>query len=162
MRDTLASLIHSNQQNRRTAQRHTAVLLFLSFLTVVAVSWRLHQVGTAMTANTEYYCGYEAHTHTDECYTEELICGYEEGQPEQLDPAFGVDPEPADSEAEGDADSPAESTASGIALYSSSDAASAVSDAGSLIVSRPELHHHTAACYKKVLTCTLPGLHRRP
>lgn len=57
-----------------------AVLLVLSLLTVLAVNWKLHYVGTSMTTDDEYYCGYEEHVHTDECYEEvtELTCDEEE------------------------------------------------------------------------------------
>lgn len=99
---------------RHAERRRAAVLVILALLTILSVSWRLHQVGTAMTDD-EYSCGYEEHVHSDACYTEVLVCGYEDEAPEN----------PADSAKEdGEA--------------------------------APTAHSHTADCYQRVLTCTLP------
>ena len=112
---------------RVRARRYTAMLLVLAMLTSLSVSWRLHQVGTALTTDNEYSCGMEEHVHTDECYTEELVCGYEEGEPEDPDSAFSVDSEPTTEgpEAEPEVLEPEET--------------------------EPEVHHHTADCYETVL-----------
>ena len=112
---------------RVRARRYTAMLLVLAMLTSLSVSWRLHQVGTALTTDNEYSCGMEEHVHTDECYTEELVCGYEEGQPEEPDSAFSVDSEPTTEEPEAEPEElePEET--------------------------EPEVHHHTADCYETVL-----------
>lgn len=112
---------------RVRARRYTAMLLVLAMLTSLSVSWRLHQVGTALTTDNEYSCGMEEHVHTDDCYTEELVCGYEEGQPEEPDSAFSVDSEPTTEEPEAEPEEPEpEETES-------------------------EVHHHTADCYETVL-----------
>ena len=66
---------------RHAERRRAAVLVILALLTILSVSWRLHQVGTAMTDD-EYSCGYEEHAHSDACYTEVLVCGYEDETPE--------------------------------------------------------------------------------
>ena len=112
---------------RVRARRYTAMLLVLAMLTSLSVSWRLHQVGTALTTDNEYCCGMEEHVHTDDCYTEELVCGYEEGEPEDPDSAFSVDSEPTteEPEAEPEETEPEET--------------------------EPEVHHHTADCYEPVL-----------
>lgn len=107
---------------RVRARRYTAMLLVLAMLTSLSVSWRLHQVGTALTTDNEYSCGMEEHVHTDDCYTEELVCGYEEGQPEEPDSAFSVDSEPTTEEPEAEPEE-----------------------------IEPEVHHHTADCYETVL-----------
>lgn len=112
---------------RVRARRYTAMLLVLAMLTSLSVSWRLHQVGTALTTDNEYCCGMEEHVHTDECYTEELVCGYEEGQPEDPDSAFSVDSEPTTEEPEAEPEEPEPEEA------------------------EPEVHHHTADCYETVL-----------
>lgn len=112
---------------RVRARRYTAMLLVLAMLTSLSVSWRLHQVGTALTTDNEYSCGMEEHIHTDECYTEELVCGYEEGQPEDPDSAFSVDSEPTTEEPEAEPEDPEPEEI------------------------EPEVHHHTADCYETVL-----------
>ena len=112
---------------RVRARRYTAMLLVLAMLTSLSVSWRLHQVGTALTTDNEYSCGMEEHVHTDDCYTEELVCGYEEGQPEDPDSAFSVDSEPTTEEPEAEPEEPEPEEI------------------------EPEVHHHTADCYETVL-----------
>lgn len=112
---------------RVRARRYTAMLLVLAMLTSLSVSWRLHQVGTALTTDNEYCCGMEEHVHTDECYTEELVCGYEEGEPEDPDAAFSVDSEPTTEEPEAEPEEPEPEE------------------------TEPEVHHHTADCYEAVL-----------
>lgn len=114
MRNQLDKAIRRVMAVRHAERRRAAVLVILALLTILSVSWRLHQVGTAMTDD-EYSCGYEEHAHSDACYTEVLVCGYEDEAPEN----------PSDSEREdGEA--------------------------------APTAHSHTADCYQRVLTCTLP------
>lgn len=84
-------------------------------------------MGTALTTDNEYSCGMEEHVHTDDCYTEELVCGYEEGQPEEPDSAFSVDSEPTIEEPEAEPEEPEPEE------------------------TEPEVHHHTADCYETVL-----------
>ena len=114
MRNQLDKAIRRVMAARHAKHRRAAVLVILALLTILSVSWRLHQVGIAMTDD-EYSCGYEEHVHSDACYTEVLICGYEDGASET----------PADS-AEEDGET------------------------------APAAHSHTADCYQRVLTCTLP------
>ena len=114
MRNQLDKAIRRVMAVRHAERRRAAVLVILALLTILSVSWRLHQVGTAMTDD-GYSCGYEEHAHSDACYTEVLVCGYEDEAPEN----------PADSAREdGEA--------------------------------APTAHSHTADCYQRVLTCTLP------
>lgn len=90
----------------------------------------------------DFLCGFEEHTHTDDCYTteteteEKLVCGYEEGQ--VLSDGTAADDD-------------------GIAALEDTNTATSVAeDSSSEAVSEPVLHHHTEACYEKVLTCTIP------
>lgn len=90
----------------------------------------------------DFLCGFEEHTHTDDCFTteteteEKLICGYEEGQ--VLSDGTAADDD-------------------GIAALEDTNTATSVAeDSSSEAVSEPVLHHHTEACYEKVLTCTIP------
>lgn len=127
MRNQFNEIMQKLRAQRVRARRYTAMLLVLAMLTSLSVSWRLHQVGTALTTDNEYCCGMEEHVHTDDCYTEELVCGYEEGEPEDPDSAFSVDSEPTieEPEAEPEETEPEET--------------------------EPEVHHHTADCYETVL-----------
>ena len=127
MRNQFNEIMQKLRAQRVRARRYTAMLLVLAMLTSLSVSWRLHQVGTALTTDNEYSCGMEEHVHTDECYTEELVCGYEEGQPEEPDSAFSVDSEPTIEEPEAEPEEPEPEE------------------------TEPEVHHHTADCYETVL-----------
>ena len=114
MRNQLDKAIRRVMAVRHAERRRAAVLVILALLTILSVSWRLHQVGTAMTDD-GYSCGYEEHAHSDACYTEVLVCGYEDEAPENPADSAGEDGEAA-----------------------------------------PTAHSHTADCYQRVLTCTLP------
>ena len=127
MRNQFNEIMQKLRAQRLRARRYTAMLLVLAMLTSLSVSWRLHQVGTALTTDNEYSCGMEEHVHTDECYTEELVCGYEEGEPEDPDSAFSVDSEPTTEEPEAEPEEPEPEEI------------------------EPEVHHHTADCYETVL-----------
>ena len=127
MRNQFNKIMQKLRAQRVRARRYTAMLLVLAMLTSLSVSWRLHQVGTALTTDNEYCCGMEEHVHTDECYTEELVCGYEEGEPEDPDSAFSVDSEPTTEEPEAEPEEPEPEE------------------------TEPEVHHHTADCYETVL-----------
>lgn len=127
MRNQFNEIMQKLRAQRVRARRYTAMLLVLAMLTSLSVSWRLHQVGTALTTDNEYCCGMEEHVHTDDCYTEELVCGYEEGEPEDSDSAFSVDSEPTTEEPEAEPEEPEPEEI------------------------EPEVHHHTADCYETVL-----------
>lgn len=127
MRNQFNEIMQKLRAQRVRARRYTAMLLVLAMLTSLSVSWRLHQVGTALTTDNEYCCGMEEHVHTDDCYTEELVCGYEEGEPEDPDSAFAVDSEPTTEEPEAEPEEPEPEE------------------------TEPEVHHHTADCYETVL-----------
>ena len=62
------------RRNHQRQHRYACLLGVLALLVCLAVFWRLKLVGTAMT--NEASCGLQEHTHTDACYTEELICGF--------------------------------------------------------------------------------------
>lgn len=131
MKDIVTALTEKFRRERRIAHRYVALLLALSMVTTLFVNWQLHSDGIAKTA--DYQCGLEEHTHTADCYPKVLVCGYEEGEPEDwtvsqpdadtiTDDSFGADPEPE------------------VALQSA----------------EPEYiwvpHEHTADCYQEVTT----------
>ena len=114
MKDILTNLMEKFRREHRLARRYTAILLVLAFATTLFVNWQLHGVGISMTA--DYLCGYEEHEHTAECYEQVLVCGYEEGMPEDstaalpedgmLDTDYGVDGEELSDEPEPLAEQP--------------------------------------------------------
>ena len=142
MRDIVKEYQKKFRRNHQRARRYTALLLALALTTGLFVNWQLHGVGIAKTA--EYLCGELEHEHTAACYEKQLVCGYEEGEPEDwnatmtddsmsFDDTFGMD---------GDAFG-VDADDSGIAAHSA----------------EPEYifvpHEHTDDCYQEVqeLTC---------
>lgn len=142
MRDIVKEYQKKFRRNHQRARRYTALLLALALTTSLFVNWQLHGVGIAKTA--EYLCGELEHEHTAACYEKQLVCGYEEGEPEdwnatKTDDGMSFDDTfDMDDDASGvDADDP------DIAAYSA----------------EPEYifvpHEHTDDCYQEVqeLTC---------
>ena len=80
MRDIVKEYQKKFRRNHQRARRYTALLLALALTTSLFVNWQLHGVGIAKTA--EYLCGELEHEHTAACYEKQLVCGYEEGEPE--------------------------------------------------------------------------------
>ena len=100
MRDIVKEYQKKFRRNHQRARRYTALLLALALTTSLFVNWQLHGVGIAKTA--DYLCGELEHEHTAACYEKQLVCGYEEGEPEDwnatmtddgmsFDDALGVD-----------------------------------------------------------------------
>lgn len=83
MNDILKTYMERFRENRHTLRHYTAFVLALAMITTLFVNWQLHGVGISMTA--QYQCGEEEHTHTADCYTKVLTCGYEEGELENAD-----------------------------------------------------------------------------
>ena len=83
MNDILRTYMERFREDRHTLRRYTAFVLALAMITTLFVNWQLHGVGISMTA--QYQCGEEEHTHTADCYTKVLTCGYEEGELENAD-----------------------------------------------------------------------------
>lgn len=135
MRDIVKEYQKKFRRNHQRARRYTALLLALALTTSLFVNWQLHGVGIAKTA--EYLCGELEHEHTAACYEKQLVCGYEEGEPEDWNATMTDDGTSFDDTFDMDADDP------GIAAYSA----------------EPEYifvpHEHTDDCYQEVqeLTC---------
>ncbi len=76
MRETLGTYTSRITHERRTRTCIIAVLVALALVVAAGVSWQLHYTGIA--AANETFCGIEEHTHTDECYSQVLVCGSDE------------------------------------------------------------------------------------
>ena len=135
MRDIVKEYQKKFRRNHQRARRYTALLLALALTTSLFVNWQLHGVGIAKTA--DYLCGELEHEHTAACYEKQLVCGYEEGEPEDWNATMTDDGTSFDDTFGMDADDP------GIAAHSA----------------EPEYifvpHEHTDDCYQEVreLTC---------
>lgn len=78
MQKVVQKYLEEFKQNKRRRRRLGSAFLVLALAVAVGVAWSLKVDGIAIT-NTAY-CGEEEHTHTDDCYTMELVCGLEEGE----------------------------------------------------------------------------------
>ena len=136
MKDITTVLMQQFRREHKAARRYMALLLALALLTSLFVNWQLHSVGIAQTA--DYQCGEIEHQHTAECYEKVLVCGYEEGEPEDWNAT-----KPDDSTFP-DADYGVEQSEADIAAYSAEP--------------EPEYifvpHQHTDDCYQEVKTLT--------
>ena len=136
MKDITTALVQQFRREHKAARRYMALLLALALLTSLFVNWQLHSVGIAQTA--DYQCGEIEHQHTAECYEKVLVCGYEEGEPEDWNAT-----KPDDS-AFLDGDYGVEQSEADIAAYSAEP--------------EPEYifvpHQHTDDCYQEVKTLT--------
>lgn len=66
-----------NKRHKRN-KRAAVALLLLAVLVVGGVLGTLAQYGVAMEEpEKKPLCGLEEHTHTEECYQDVVICGYE-------------------------------------------------------------------------------------
>ncbi|MCD7804671.1 MAG: LPXTG cell wall anchor domain-containing protein [Oscillospiraceae bacterium] len=76
MKNTVLTYIDRFRHDRHVRVVLGSVLLILALTVASLVYWQLRLSGIAMTNET--YCGYEEHTHTEDCYESVLICGFEE------------------------------------------------------------------------------------
>ena len=133
MKDIVGDYRERFRLQRKALRRYTALLLVLAMITTLFVNWQLHSDGIAATA--QYQCNQEEHTHTADCYTKVLVCGYEEGQPEDWNATF-------DDSASLDESIGVDAEDDGIALF----------------FAEPEYiyvpHEHTDDCYQEVKTLT--------
>ena len=61
---------------RADSKKLATLFLIAAFIVAVIVFWWLKLVGITVTG--EAFCGLEEHTHGDECYVSELVCGFDE------------------------------------------------------------------------------------
>lgn len=73
--DKLYELIHKNSLKRR---RMFSLLLVLSLFVSTGVLWSLRDIG--ITIVNDAMCGFDEHTHTEDCYGNVLVCGLEEDE----------------------------------------------------------------------------------
>ena len=133
MKDIVSEYQELFRRHRIQLRRYTAFLLALAMITTLFVNWQLHSDGIAKTA--DYQCGEEEHTHTADCYQKVLVCGYEEGEPE-----------------DGTVAEPDSSMDAAFGVYSDESSAAAVYSAEPEYIFVP--HEHTDACYQEVKTLT--------
>lgn len=72
MHNTLSDCLGAVKKNKRFRISSITVLLVLSLLVSANVFWGLKQTGLTLAGTAA--CGYEEHTHSDECYNRILVC----------------------------------------------------------------------------------------
>lgn len=76
MRDTLSESLKNLKINKTRHLRATAVMLILSLIVTTDVFWTLRQTGITMAGDAT--CGIEEHTHDEECIEKTLVCALSE------------------------------------------------------------------------------------
>ena len=73
--------VHNNylgkhKKFRIDSKKLAAVFAISAFLVAIIVFWWLKLVGITVTG--EAFCGLDEHTHSEDCYISELVCGFDE------------------------------------------------------------------------------------
>ena len=152
MKDIVTALTEKFRREHRAARRYVALVLALSMVVTLFVNWQLHGSGIAKTV--DYQCGKEEHTHTADCYPKVLVCGYEEGEPEDwavsqpdgdtvVDAGYGVDAE----EDTGAAEHSAEPEYIWVSHVHTADCYEEVTTEVPVLTCTEEEHVHTDDCF---------------
>ena len=88
MRNTLKNYLRIVEKNKRYRIRGVSVLLVLSLIVSVNVFWGLRQTGLTLAGTAA--CGYEEHTHSDECFKANLICNMIESSHTHTDECYAT------------------------------------------------------------------------
>ncbi|MBE6541123.1 MAG: hypothetical protein E7672_01605 [Ruminococcaceae bacterium] len=160
---------------KRQWRRAAAVLTALSLLVAIGVSWNLRMTGITIANGAT--CGYEEHTHSEDCPHELiLICGYPEYSEEEqeiattitTDPETEAETDTADTSEESSGDSPQKESEEKIIeeiIYNNESDESDKSDEfdksdDEYIDKNPEETHpqhvHTDECYQIKYLCEIP------
>ncbi len=136
---------------RADSRKLATAFLVLAFVVSIIVFWWLKLVGITVTG--EALCGLSEHTHSDECYINELVCELQEISSE----AVTVKKEPSASDKASEADNASSDEASVNEIILSDEAST--EDASYKVASDDEIseaHSHSVECYTKILSCTVP------
>ena len=88
LRNTLKNYLRIVEKNKRYRIRGVSVLLILSLIVSVNVFWGLRQTGLTLAGTAA--CGYEEHTHSDECFKANLICNMIESSHTHTDECYAT------------------------------------------------------------------------
>ena len=75
MESVNADYLGKHKKFRADSKKLATLFLIAAFIVAVIVFWWLKLVGITVTG--EAFCGLEEHTHGDECYVSELVCGFD-------------------------------------------------------------------------------------
>ena len=157
------------EKNRKHWKHWQKLVGTLACIVVFCTTYAL--ILPAITMERTAYCGYEEHTHSDACYTRELICGYPEDSTAQTsashqhtDSCYTEEKELVCGmeESEGHTHTEACKHTEKVLVCSEPESEghthsdSCYNEAGELICGKEEAegHHHTDSCYETKITYT--------
>jgi fimbrial isopeptide formation D2 family protein/LPXTG-motif cell wall-anchored protein len=68
--------LDKHKKFRIDSKKLATVFLIAAFIVAIVVFWWLKLVGITITG--EAFCGMDEHTHSEDCYISELVCGFDE------------------------------------------------------------------------------------
>ena len=68
--------LDKHKKFRIDSKKLATVFLIAAFIVAIVVFWWLKLVGITITG--EAFCGMEEHTHSEDCYISDLVCGFDE------------------------------------------------------------------------------------
>lgn len=126
-----------------------AVFLVSAIVVAIVVFWWLKLVGITVTG--EAFCGLDEHTHNDDCYVSEVICGFDGEDTGTLPSEAATVQEEAVTQETTVTDAPEDESEISSEAQESTASSEAVTEPETVT---KEIHTHTDECYKKTLICT--------
>lgn len=171
------SIIRKLNKEKHLKKKRNAVVIMLCALVAFGTSYAL--INPATTMETQTFCGFEEHEHTDECFetVKVLDCPYEEGEIIKASGELPAEASPSDAAHVNTATvsdaihvetaTYSEASRAAYATPSEGTVSSEAAVSGKVTITRydPEVlaalrgetvHHHTEKCYKEVPACSLP------
>ena len=83
MKDVNSTYLDKHKKFRTDSKKLATAFIISAFVVAVVVFWWLKLVGITVTGDA--FCGVDEHTHGDDCYISELVCGFEENNQSETD-----------------------------------------------------------------------------
>lgn len=146
--------LDKHKKFRIDSKKLAAVFAISAFLVAIIVFWWLKLVGITVTG--EAFCGLDEHTHSEDCYISELVCGFDETVtgtlPTQEEPSQTEAPTEETSKAQSEGDEAEELAESSEKEKDKSEE----TQPSTQTETTAEAHTHSDDCYSKTLSCKTP------
>ena len=76
MTDLKENFLGKHRKFRTDSKKLATIFVIVALIVAVGVFWWLKLVGITITG--EAFCGSDEHSHTAECYADEIVCGFDE------------------------------------------------------------------------------------
>ncbi|MBR2892480.1 MAG: hypothetical protein IKB94_01370, partial [Clostridia bacterium] len=133
MEQTNSNFLGKHKQFRINRKKFAVAFIAFALIVTLIVFWWLKLIG--ITATGEAFCGINEHTHSDDCYISEIICGFEET-------VSGTLPNEEQTSLADESEATEEITTE------------ETTEEAEETITAAETHIHTDDCYKKTLSCT--------